>query len=86
MIPATPGPKIPEDGPEPEFRPEFLRIANLALNAAFNGQGACDDSNGGAAGWRRSAELPEGGGGGVDGDGEMKDVIGDGSKRWRENE
>lgn len=25
MIPATPGPKIPEDGPEPEFRPEFLR-------------------------------------------------------------
>jgi hypothetical protein len=25
MIPATPGPKIPENGPEPEFRPEFLR-------------------------------------------------------------
>jgi hypothetical protein len=25
MIPATPGSKIPENGPEPEFRPEFLR-------------------------------------------------------------
>jgi hypothetical protein len=25
MIPATPGPKIPENGPEPEFRPEFFR-------------------------------------------------------------
>jgi hypothetical protein len=25
MILATPGPKIPEDGPEPEFRPEFLQ-------------------------------------------------------------
>jgi hypothetical protein len=25
MIPATPGPKISENGPEPEFRPEFLR-------------------------------------------------------------
>jgi hypothetical protein len=25
MIPATPGPKIPENGPEPEFRPEFCR-------------------------------------------------------------
>jgi hypothetical protein len=25
MIPATPEPKIPEDGPEPEFRPEFFR-------------------------------------------------------------
>ncbi len=24
MIPATQGPKIPENGPEPEFRPEFL--------------------------------------------------------------
>jgi hypothetical protein len=26
MIPATPEPKIPENGPEPEFRPEFRRI------------------------------------------------------------
>jgi hypothetical protein len=25
MIPATPEPKIPEDGPEPEFWPEFRR-------------------------------------------------------------
>jgi hypothetical protein len=25
MIPATPEPKIPENGPEPEFRPEFRR-------------------------------------------------------------
>jgi hypothetical protein len=25
MIPATPEPKIPENGPEPEFRPEFFR-------------------------------------------------------------
>jgi hypothetical protein len=25
MIPATPGPKIPENGPEPEFQPEFFR-------------------------------------------------------------
>jgi hypothetical protein len=25
MIPATPGPKIPENGPEPEFRLEYLR-------------------------------------------------------------
>jgi hypothetical protein len=25
MIPATPEPKIPEDGPEPEFRREFFR-------------------------------------------------------------
>jgi hypothetical protein len=25
MNPAAPGPKIPENGPEPEFRPEFLR-------------------------------------------------------------
>jgi hypothetical protein len=25
MIPATPEPKIPENGPEPEFRPEFHR-------------------------------------------------------------
>jgi hypothetical protein len=25
MIPATPGPNIPEDDPEPEFRPEFFR-------------------------------------------------------------
>ena len=25
MIPATPGPKIPENGLEPEFRPEFIR-------------------------------------------------------------
>jgi hypothetical protein len=24
MIPVTPGPKIPENGPEPEFRLEFL--------------------------------------------------------------
>jgi hypothetical protein len=24
MIPAIPEPKIPENGPEPEFRPEFL--------------------------------------------------------------
>jgi hypothetical protein len=31
-------------------------------------------------------EEDGGGGAGVDGDGEMKDVIGDGSKRWRENE
>jgi hypothetical protein len=25
MIPTTPGPKIPENGPELEFRPEFFR-------------------------------------------------------------
>jgi hypothetical protein len=25
MIPAAPEPKIPENGPEPEFRPEFRR-------------------------------------------------------------
>ena len=25
MISAIPEPKIPENGPEPEFRPEFLR-------------------------------------------------------------
>ena len=25
MIPATPEPKIPENGPEPEFQPEFFR-------------------------------------------------------------
>jgi hypothetical protein len=25
MIPETPGPKILENGPEPEFRPGFLR-------------------------------------------------------------
>jgi hypothetical protein len=30
MIPATPGPKIPEDGLEPEFRQEFSGISNLA--------------------------------------------------------
>jgi hypothetical protein len=40
MIPATPEPKIPENGPEPEFRPEFfwnfeprLQGAGLKVNA-----------------------------------------------------
>jgi hypothetical protein len=39
-------------------RPQHLQIRRYkARNAAFDWQGACDDSNGGAAGWRRSAEL-----------------------------
>jgi hypothetical protein len=33
MIPATPEPKIPENGPEPEFRPEFLRNFEPSLKA-----------------------------------------------------
>jgi hypothetical protein len=36
MIPATPGPKIPEDGPEPEFRPEFFRNFEPSLDAISN--------------------------------------------------
>jgi hypothetical protein len=35
MIPATPGPKIPENGPEPEFQPEFFRNFSGILNLAF---------------------------------------------------
>jgi hypothetical protein len=32
MIPATLGPKIPENGPEPEFRPEFFRNFEPSLS------------------------------------------------------
>jgi hypothetical protein len=37
MIPATPGPKIPENGPEPEFRPEFLRNFKPSLMGEAGG-------------------------------------------------
>jgi hypothetical protein len=42
-----------------KWRPQHLQSGRYkARNAAVDGQGACDDINGGAAGWRRSAEPP----------------------------
>jgi hypothetical protein len=38
MFPATPEPKIPENGPEPEFRPELFRDFEPRAILPENGQ------------------------------------------------